>query len=55
MKVKDFDRAAPIRYETAPARAVRRQDNRLGFGAAALGVVCVAAVFALLGLLYSIG
>ncbi len=39
----------------APPKPRRRRSDRPGLAAAVLGVICVAGVFGLLGLLYSLG
>jgi hypothetical protein len=54
MKVKEMDRMAGPRLPAAGS-ARRRAEARPGFGAALLGAACVVAVFAVLGLLYSLG
>jgi hypothetical protein len=60
MKIKEVDRYAAPRpagfgIAAAPARAISRPSGGLGLRAGLLGALCVGAVFALLGLLYSFG
>jgi hypothetical protein len=53
MNMKDYQ--SPHRHlYRAPPKPRRRRSDRPGLAAALLGVICVAGVFGLLGLLYSL-
>ncbi len=51
MKANDFGTGLALRKLD---RSARRDDDRPGVKAALLGLVCVAGVFGLLGLLYAL-
>jgi hypothetical protein len=54
MKIQDYQTSRRPMLR-APRKARRRRSDRPGVAAAVLGIVCVAGVFGLLGLLYSLG
>jgi hypothetical protein len=55
MSAKDYYPTGPKMMPREPQKPPRRRKDRPGLGAALLAIVCVASVFGLLGLLYSLG
>ncbi|MDD2705638.1 MAG: hypothetical protein PHU07_09950 [Acidocella sp.] len=55
MTVKDFPHVSPYAPKEAPHRPLSREPAGHGVAVAILGVVCVAGVFAVLWLLYTVG
>jgi|GEM_PF-5493878 hypothetical protein len=55
MTVKDFPHISPYARKEAPHQPLSRAPAGHGVATAVLGVACVAGVFAVLWLLYSVG